>query len=66
IALVIASPLAYFILQNWLENFAFRAPLGWWIYLLGGACSLLLAILAISWKVYKAIVSDPVDSLRYE
>ena len=66
IALIIAAPLAYILLQNWLDNFAFRAPLGWWIYLLGGACSFLLAFLAIGWKVYKTIVSNPVESLRYE
>ena len=66
VALVIATPISYLILENWLENYAYRAPLGWWLYLLGGLCSFTLAFLAVGWKVYKAIVSDPVDSLRYE
>jgi putative ABC transport system permease protein len=66
IANIIAWPLAYMGMSQWLENFAYRIDLGWSIFILSGILSLIISILTVSSQVIKAATSNPVDSLRYE
>ena len=66
LANVFAWPLAYFVLTKWLENFAFRIGIEWWIFLLAGALALIIAIIVISYQTIKAALSNPVKALRYE
>lgn len=66
IALIISIPSAHYILQDWMAGFAYRISLGWWVYVLGGVLSIVLASVAIGYKVYRTVVSNPVDSLKYE
>ena len=66
LANVFAWPAAYFIMQQWLKNFAYRAPLGLWLYFLSGFLTLVIAALTVFIKSYRTALSDPVNALRYE
>jgi putative ABC transport system permease protein len=66
LANVIAWPLAYFILTKWLENFAFRIGIQWWIFLLAGTMGLVVAIVVVSYQTIRAATTNPVKALRYE
>lgn len=66
IAFLIATPLSYFVMQKWLENFAYKTSIDWWIFLLSGLMALSIAILTVSWQTYKSASRNPVEALRYE
>ncbi len=66
IAFVIAVPLAWYAMQLWLNNFAYKTPLSWWIFLLAGAIALFITLLTVSIQSYRAAIKNPVDSIRYE
>jgi len=66
IANVIAWPLAYFLISQWLQRFAYRIAMGWMIFILAGIVVLILSLLTISWQIIRAATANPVDSLRYE
>lgn len=66
VAFIIASPLSFFIMTKWLQNFAYKTDLSWWVFLLSGFIALCIAILTISWQSWKAATRNPVESLRYE
>jgi putative ABC transport system permease protein len=66
IAFVIAAPLAYFAMNRWLEDFAYRIEIGPGIFLLAGALALLIALATVSYQSIKAALANPVKSLRYE
>jgi len=62
----IAWPVAYFVMQNWLQNFAYRVDVRLWIFALSAILSLAIALLTVSYQTIKAAIANPVDSLRYE
>ncbi|MGD9555699.1 MAG: ABC transporter permease [Mangrovibacterium sp.] len=66
ISFVIATPLAYYAMHRWLENFAYKTPLSWWIFALAGLLALGIALLTVSWQSWKAATRNPVEALRYE
>jgi putative ABC transport system permease protein len=66
IAIVIASPLAWYCMHRWLQAFAYRAPISWWIFALAGFLSILIAFLTVSFQAIKAAVANPIKSLRTE
>ena len=66
IAFVIATPIAYFAMYKWLENFAYKTELSWWIFALAGLLALGIALLTVSWQSWRAARRNPVESLRYE
>ena len=66
IALVIASPMAYFATNKWLQDFAYRIDISWWIYALVGIGAILIALLTVSYQAIKAALMNPVKSLRTE
>jgi putative ABC transport system permease protein len=66
IAFVIATPVAWFGMHKWLENFAYKTELSWWIFTLSGALALGIALLTVSWQSWKAATRNPVEALRYE
>ena len=66
IAILIASPIAWYILGKWLESFAFKATLSWWIFALAGLLALGIALLTVSWQSWRAATRNPVEALRYE
>ena len=66
IAFVIAAPAAWWFMHKWLEDFAYRINIGWWIFIAAGAIALLIALLTVSFQAIKAAVANPVKSLRTE
>ncbi len=66
LAFVIATPLTYLFLSNWLENFAYRIQINPLIFLVGGILAMLIALLTISFHVLRAANANPVQSLKYE
>ncbi len=66
VAFLIASPAAYFIMKRWLQNFAFRTEISWWIFALAGLAAVSISILTISFQIYRAASRNPVNALRYE
>jgi putative ABC transport system permease protein len=66
IAFVIATPVAYYAMHKWLENFAYKTTLSWWIFALAGVLALGIALLTVSWQSWRAATRNPVEALRYE
>lgn len=66
IAFVIATPLAYYAMNRWLENFTYKTELSWWVFALAGLTSLLVALLTVSWQSWRAASRNPVEALRNE
>ncbi|NIQ96180.1 MAG: FtsX-like permease family protein, partial [Desulfuromonadales bacterium] len=66
LAFVAAAPVAYFAMGRWLDDFAYRIEISWWIFLMAGLFALLIALLTVSYQSIKAALADPVKSLRYE
>ena len=66
IAFVIATPIAYYAMNKWLESFAYKTTLSWWIFALAGLLALGIALLTVSWQSWKAATRNPVEALRYE
>ncbi|MFA5329697.1 MAG: ABC transporter permease [Prolixibacteraceae bacterium] len=66
IAFIIATPVAYFAMNKWLESFAYKTSLSWWIFALAGLLALGIALLTVSWQSWKAATRNPVEALRYE
>jgi putative ABC transport system permease protein len=66
IAFAIACPVGWFILHKWLQNFAYKTELSWWIFGLSGIIALVIAILTVSFQTWRAATRNPVDALRYE
>ena len=65
-AMVIATPLAWYGMNQWLQNYAFRITVSWWIIGLTGIVALLIAIITVSSQAIKAALSNPVESLKNE
>jgi len=66
IAFTIASPVAWYIMHTWLQDFAYRINISWWIFIAAGLLALIIALLTISFQSIKAAVANPVKSLRTE
>ncbi|MEO9482209.1 MAG: ABC transporter permease [Ekhidna sp.] len=66
VAFVVSTPISYYIVGKWMEDFAYQTEISWWIYVLGGLVSVAIALASIGAKVWKASGANPIDSLRYE
>ena len=66
IANIVAWPIAYYVMTQWLQNFAYKVNLGLFTFLLAGALALFIALLTVSFQTIRAATANPVDSLRYE
>ncbi len=66
VAFTIATPIAYYAMHKWLENFAYKTSLSWWIFALAGLLALGIALLTVSWQSWRAATRNPVEALRYE
>jgi putative ABC transport system permease protein len=66
IAFVIASPIAYYFMDKWLADFAYRITISWWIFAIAGVSAITIALFTVSWQSIKAAVANPVKSLRSE
>jgi putative ABC transport system permease protein len=66
IANIVAWPVAYLGLNRWLQNFAYQAGIGWWIFLLAGLIGLFIALSTVGFQTIKAARTNPIESLKYE
>lgn len=66
IAIVIASPVAWWAMNSWLEDFAYRIDIQWWVFAVAGLTAVGIAFLTVSWQAIRAALANPVDSLRDE
>jgi ABC-type antimicrobial peptide transport system permease subunit len=66
LAFVIASPLAWWAMNKWLQDFAYRTTFSWWIFAISGALMLMVALLTLSIQTIRSAVANPVESLRTE
>lgn len=66
IAFVISTPAAWYVMYKWLQNFAYKTKLSWWIFAAAGLIAILIAILTVSWQSWRAATKNPVEALRYE
>lgn len=66
IAFIIATPIAFLAMKKWLDTFAYKTELSWWIFITAGILALTIALLTVSWQSWKAATRNPVEALRYE
>lgn len=66
IAFLIATPIAYYFMNEWLQDFAYRIDMQWWMFALGGVVAIGIALLTVSFQSVKAALANPVNSLRSE
>jgi putative ABC transport system permease protein len=66
IAILIASPVAWFAMNKWLQDFAYRTSIGWQVFLLTAGIALCIALLTVSFQAIRAAVANPIKSLRTE
>jgi hypothetical protein len=66
IAILIASPLAWYFMYRWLLDFPYRTPISWWIFAVAGLSAVLIAFITVSFQAIKAAIANPVKSLRTE
>ncbi len=66
ISIIIATPIAWLAMNKWLESFAYRVNISWWVFAWAGAFALLIALITVSFQAIKAAVANPVESLRSE
>lgn len=64
VAVVIATPLAWYFMQQWLQQFSYRVTLQWWVFAIAGLAAVLIAGITISYQVIRAALRNPVTSLR--
>jgi putative ABC transport system permease protein len=65
-AFLIATPIAWWFMNQWLQDFAFRIDLSWWIFAATGLISLVVALITLSFQAIRAALSNPVKCLRTE
>ena len=66
IAFVVACPLAYLAMNQWLDTFAYRIGISWWIFIGAGLATLVIALATVSYQAIRVALADPVKALRYE
>ncbi len=66
LATLIASPIAWWAMNKWLEDFVYRVEIQWWMFALAGFSAVLIALITVSWQAIRAALANPVDSLRDE
>jgi len=63
---LIAWPIGWYLMDQWLENFAYRTTIDWWVFILAGMIALMIALITVSSQALKAALSNPIQALRYE
>lgn len=66
VAFILGTPIAYYAMNKWLENFAYKTTLSWWVFALAGFSALIIALLTVTWQSWRAANKNPVEALRYE
>ena len=66
VAIVVSVPVSYRLISQWMERFAYRTEISWWIFVLAGLSALVISVLTVSWQSWRAATRNPVEALRYE
>jgi putative ABC transport system permease protein len=66
VAFIIAIPVAWYAMHRWIENFAYRTELSWWIFLLAACLTMVTALIAVNWQTFRVARRNPVEALRDE
>jgi putative ABC transport system permease protein len=66
IAYLVAVPIAYIVVNRWLENFAYKTPIHWWVFIAGGLLVFIITALTVSYQSYKAATANPIDGIKTE
>ncbi len=66
VSIIVAWPVSWYAMNKWLQNFAFRIEIGWWVFVLTGGLALVIALLTVSTQAVRAALANPVESLRYD
>lgn len=66
LAFMMAIPISWYAMNQWLEGFAYKTSISWWIFVLAGSTALAIALLTVSWQSFQAAVANPVDALKDE
>ena len=66
IAFIIATPIAWYSMHKWLEDYTYKTNLSWWVFTAAGVVAIAVSILTVSWQSWKAATSNPVEALRFE
>jgi putative ABC transport system permease protein len=66
VSMVIAIPVSVYLMKEWLERFAYKTELNWWIFTTGAISAVIIALLTVSWQSWRAATRNPVEALRYE
>jgi putative ABC transport system permease protein len=66
LSFVSATPIAWYAMHKWLQNFAYKTEISWWIFALAGIIAFVIALLTVSWQSWRAATRNPVEALRYE
>jgi putative ABC transport system permease protein len=66
ISVLIATPIAWYAMNQWLQDFAYRINIEWWVFAFAGLLAILIAVLTVSFQAIKAALANPVKSLRTE
>jgi putative ABC transport system permease protein len=66
LAFLIAVPVAWYYMNDWLQQFSYRSGIAWWVFVVAGAGALLITLLTVSYQSIKAAMANPVNSLRTE
>ncbi|WP_179005577.1 ABC transporter permease [Winogradskyella forsetii] len=66
VSILIAIPIAWYAMENWLQDYAYRIEINWWIFIIAGSAAILIAMVTVSFQAVKAATANPVDSLKTE
>jgi putative ABC transport system permease protein len=66
VSIILASPVAWFAMNKWLQNFAYHTQINWWVFVTAGLAAISVALLTVSWQSYRSASRNPVEALRYE
>jgi len=65
-AIVISVPVSYWLISKWMERFAYKTEISWWIFVLAALSAIIISILTVSWQSWRAATMNPVEALRYD
>jgi putative ABC transport system permease protein len=66
VSFIIACPIIIYSMHKWLENFAYRINLSWWIFAFAGLITMIISLLTVSWHTWNTATKNPVDCLKHE
>jgi putative ABC transport system permease protein len=64
LSILLACPIAFFVMHRWLLSFSYRIEIGWWVFVLAGSLAMAIALLTVSYQAIKAAMANPIKSLR--